>query len=299
MRILLATDGSWSSDRACDLVAAMPVPNGTRVRVLSVAPYRESLLEALAATAAATAEADAVDEDIRHYRTAIDTAAEAIQIARPGVEVDTLLLQGRIASSIVTEAREFKADLVVVGNRGHGPWETVLLGSVSAEVVDHAHCPVLVARGGRLGPIVFANDGSKSARAAEALLGEIPIFKGEAMTVLSVVEADAPYSAATADAHTADGSERGKVRAEAEGTAARLAAKGCTIKTLIRDGNPGHEIVEFAREGNAGLIVVGTRGHAGFARLVLGSVARNVLLNAHCSVLVVRRRRARDVVKRA
>jgi hypothetical protein len=38
----------------------------------------------------------------------------------------------------------------------------------------------------------------------------------------------------------------------------------------------------------AGIIVVGTRGQTGLRRLVLGSVARNVLLHAPCSVLVVR-----------
>ena len=59
------------------------------------------------------------------------------------------------------------ADLVVVGHRGHGRWESILLGSVSAEVVDHAPCPVLVARDERLGPIILADDRSSHARAAE------------------------------------------------------------------------------------------------------------------------------------
>ena len=54
------------------------------------------------------------------------------------------------------------------------------------------------------------------------------------------------------------------------------------------EGDPAAEIVRFATERGIGTIVMGTRGHTGLARLVLGSVARNVLLHAPSSVLVVR-----------
>jgi nucleotide-binding universal stress UspA family protein len=57
---------------------------------------------------------------------------------------------------------------------------------------------------------------------------------------------------------------------------------------FVRDGDPAHEIVEFAREHRIGLLVLGTRGHTGLRRLLLGSVARNVLLHAPCSVLIIR-----------
>ena len=46
--------------------------------------------------------------------------------------------------------------------------------------------------------------------------------------------------------------------------------------------------MRLATERSIGTIVIGTRGHTGLARLFLGSVARNVLLHAPCSVLVVR-----------
>ena len=82
-----------------------------------------------------------------------------------------VLARGRAASTIVDQAREMDADLVVVGHRGMGEWESRLLGSVSAEVVDHAPCPVLVVRNDQLGPIVLAVDGSPHAQAAEAIAG--------------------------------------------------------------------------------------------------------------------------------
>ena len=76
--------------------------------------------------------------------------------------------------------------------------------------------------------------------------------------------------------------------AENAAAATRLHAAGFTVTPLIRQGDPAHEIVAEAKAREAGLIVVGTRGQTGLQRLILGSVARNVLLHAPCSVLVVR-----------
>ena len=47
-------------------------------------------------------------------------------------------------------------------------------------------------------------------------------------------------------------------------------------------------ILDFAKENNIDLIVIGTRGRSGFKRLLLGSVALHVVTYAHCSVLVVK-----------
>jgi nucleotide-binding universal stress UspA family protein len=77
-------------------------------------------------------------------------------------------------------------------------------------------------------------------------------------------------------------------RAENEAAAARLRSGGFHVTPLVRQGDPAHEIVAEARAREAGLIVVGTRGQSGLQRLILGSVARNVLLHAPCSVLIVR-----------
>ena len=90
------------------------------------------------------------------------------------------------------------ADLIVVGHRGMGRWESMLLGSVSAEVVDHAPCPVLVARDDQLGPIVLADDGSCHARMAECVVLQWPLFSGLPVTVVTVSEDGFPYAAAVA-----------------------------------------------------------------------------------------------------
>ena len=297
MRILLATDGSPAADQARDLVAALPWREGGRVRIVSVAPTRTDLLGGPWAVNVLP-DADQLEEEVlRVHRDALEAAEREISSARSDVVIEPVLIRGRAASAIVDEARTMPADLIVVGHRGHGRWESMLLGSVSSEVVDHAPCPVLVARDERLGPVVFADDGSPSARTAEAVLTSWPLFTGLPVTVLTVAEEGFLYAAALAPllyseamAQYADSTQQLEriAREENEAAAGRLREAGFQATGLIRDGDPAHEIVAVAREREAGLIVVGTRGRTGMRRLILGSVARNVLLHAPCSVLVVR-----------
>src|SRR3990172_6753722 len=73
-------------------------------------------------------------------------SAPAASLQEGGRSVQSAVIRGRAATAIVEEARRFGADLVIVGSRGHGALEEMLLGSVSAEGVDHAPCPVLEIR---------------------------------------------------------------------------------------------------------------------------------------------------------
>jgi nucleotide-binding universal stress UspA family protein len=59
----------------------------------------------------------------------------------------------------------------------------------------------------------------------------------------------------------------------------------CQTKTV--EGNPGDEIVDYAAKIGADLIVMGSHGHSGVRRLLLGSVAEKVLHRTPCPVLVV------------
>jgi nucleotide-binding universal stress UspA family protein len=62
---------------------------------------------------------------------------------------------------------------------------------------------------------------------------------------------------------------------------------GVRIERLLTDGNPGEEILRVAAEIPCDLIVMGTHGRRGLARLLLGSVAEHVLRGAPCPVLTV------------
>jgi nucleotide-binding universal stress UspA family protein len=64
--------------------------------------------------------------------------------------------------------------------------------------------------------------------------------------------------------------------------------QGVTVETVVLEGNPSHEIIEFADNNNIDLIIMGTLGKTGFDRFLLGSVAEKVTRNSKVPVLVVR-----------
>jgi nucleotide-binding universal stress UspA family protein len=69
----------------------------------------------------------------------------------------------------------------------------------------------------------------------------------------------------------------------------KASEKNIQIKTeIISSTNIAGGIVDYAEENNIDLIVIGTRGLSGFKKLLLGSVATNVVTYAHCPVMVVK-----------
>ncbi len=221
----------------------------------------------------------------------------AARLARPGRTIETRLLRGRPASAIVEEADDLRADLVVVGSRGLGRLRSMLLGSVSAEVVDHAPCPVLVARASSIGPVLVAVDGSDSARRAVEHLADARYLQGHRLHVLSVgplLSAGRPYwaldmtepAARTVEDLVAE--DRRRTEVHAARAADELKHDGYDVHWTIGAGDPAHEIIEAAETFGCDLIAMGSRGLTGLDRVLLGSVARNVLLHSPTSVLIVR-----------
>jgi nucleotide-binding universal stress UspA family protein len=66
------------------------------------------------------------------------------------------------------------------------------------------------------------------------------------------------------------------------------AAGGTVAQAYLRMGRADAEIVDLAKEIEAGLVVLGSRGLGGIKRALLGSVSYSVVRHAHCPVLVVR-----------
>ena len=294
MKILLAIDGSTASDRAIGLVATLGWPNGSEVQVINVA---DALLGVYAGMPGVVVSAEAVEADMDADREGrqkhLDEASG--RLVASGRSVDTKVIDGRPASSIVEVARESKADLIVLGSHGRGPLGSAVLGSVAAEVIEYASTPVLVVRTEKVSRLVLADDGSSSAAAARRLLVRMPGFRGLPVRVVSVSERqpgwfgwlqpEAPAEIqAFEEAIQADFKEHETTAAAA---AEELASAGFVADGVAPIGDPAQEIVRGADAFEADLIVMGTRGQKGFERLLLGSVARKVLQRAHCSVLVV------------
>lgn len=83
-------------------------------------------------------------QDLRRARQAIAEAIKAATAA--GIVSDGEVFEGDAADEIVSLADNRRADLIIVGSRGFGALAGALMGSVSRDVVQHAHVPVLVAK---------------------------------------------------------------------------------------------------------------------------------------------------------
>lgn len=297
-RVLVAIDGSAPSDAAVDLVAALDWPAGTAIRVVEAIDIGPGLFggpwPALALTQSDELEISLLTE----ARREVDDARERLEA--PARLVSTAVQEGRAASVILDEARAMPADLVVIGSRGHGTIASMLLGSVSSEVIDHAPAPVLVARDRTIRRIVLAWDGSPAAALAVDAVHDWPELAAAEVHVVTVADIGMPWWTGFAEVGAPVGAEQTSVildatdasRDAAERLAGELVATlgkaGRTAVPHVREGDAATEIIAAVRAVGADLVVMGTHGRTGLARLALGSVAGNLTRHAPCSVLVVR-----------
>jgi nucleotide-binding universal stress UspA family protein len=142
MRILLATDGSDYSVAAAHSVASRPWPEGTEVKVVS------SVSVILAAADpwyyGGEASVQLLEEHTKYAHEYVGAGERLIR--NSGLKATGAVLTGWAKGSIVKEAEDWGADLVVMGSQGRRGFSWVLLGSVSEAVAMHAPCSVDVIR---------------------------------------------------------------------------------------------------------------------------------------------------------
>jgi len=148
MKVLLAVDGSPSSDAAVAEVCRRPWPTGTEVHVVIVdRPVEPSLLKSSPTI---------FDEIVKQQRSDalrhLTSAVETLESRSPGLRVGSMLLEGYPKEAIVEEAERWGADLIVLGSHGYGPVKRFLLGSVSLAVATSAPCSVHIVRRAAAGP---------------------------------------------------------------------------------------------------------------------------------------------------
>jgi nucleotide-binding universal stress UspA family protein len=164
----------------------------------------------------------------------------------------------------------------------------MMVGSVTARVIGHSPVDVLVVPlGTAIGwkTVLVATDGSVNSSAAAAKAVDFAVSYGGRVVALSVLDVpDEFYAEAPAVVDQLIEKARGYVEAVAD-----LAARAGVVCTeAVREGASAAAIVQLAKEEGAGVIVMGSHGRTGLARLLMGSVTEKVIGHASCPVLVVR-----------
>ena len=144
--MVLAVDGSEEAQLATIAAAEISRGTGSEVHLVAVLPEPATMFgRHYYSTDVKKSLLEQVDADSRAF---LDKQAETVR-SRGGSPAQAYLARGRPDAEIVELAEELGAGLIVLGNRGLGGVKRALMGSVSASVAHHAHCPVLVVRAGK------------------------------------------------------------------------------------------------------------------------------------------------------
>jgi nucleotide-binding universal stress UspA family protein len=218
---------------------------------------------------------------------------ESIRLQHSQLTVDSVLVDGFAAAALIDESAH--ARLTVLGTRGHGGWTDVLLGSVANQVSTHSAGTVVVvpaASRPRLQgepTIVVGVDGSKtSAKAIDFAFAQAEARRARVMAVIVTPHPAPTFTGGLGmvifDPADAANEDRILVSESLAGAETDYPDVECEIRLMT--GHPAQALVLAAE--NADLLVVGSRGRAGFASLLLGSVSLSVLHHAKCPVAIVR-----------
>ena len=188
---------------------------------------------------------------------------------------------------IVELARQFKADLIVLGAAEGGAMRRMILGSTADGVIRHASCPVFVVRSAATFPPARVEiPVDLSPISANALFQGMDFLNRlgagpDGTEVLFVLN---PMEIAGSLHFSPEQVER---FALSELHSFLKANDVSPALARVRTGYPWEEILATAADRKVDLMILGTHGRRGFERLLLGSVAIGVMHRAACNLLVV------------
>ncbi len=281
--IVVGYDGSGPSRAALKEAAAWVKSHGGKVVVVNAAYFDEE------EPGAAPGQMERrLELGKRICRQAADDAARDL-----GVQAETIVCNGEAPEVIADVAREKRAGLIALGTYGKKGLKRLIMGSVTASVISHSPCDVLVVRkprekcSGDYASILVPFDGSEFSRRALERACALSKPRDAVITVLYVI----PRYEEMVEFFKTEAirkrlfEEAGKVTRQAEDIAAKA---GVTAGSEIAEGYPEAEIIEASRRLNNDLIIMGTYGWKGVTRALMGSTTERVIMNAPCPVLVVR-----------
>jgi nucleotide-binding universal stress UspA family protein len=273
--LVVGLDGSAHSHRALRWAAAVAERAGVELRVVEAWSYPP--------LTAVPGWPELVSHQVMDDYTVEDVEANVARVLGgvPGF-VTPEALRGPAAAAIL---RAVTPDSVLVlGSRGRGGFSGLLLGSVSRECIEHAPCPVVIARDDSPptagdSVILVGKDGSENATRAMEWAESMGELTGAAVVAVYAWQSNA--SEAKPKLHQ-------RLRAEARRTVAQWIEDGRHRADSVEvEGEPRAKLVELSKQMDAKLLVVGRRGTSKLRGLRTGGVSSYLVSNSPTTVAVV------------
>lgn len=283
--VLVCVDGSAASDAA--------VAWGTREAIMRHLPI--TLMNAVAPVVVGwpmgQLYADMAEWQRDDARDVIDRARKVLDASLDGAgepEIRSETVYSRVMPALIDASTD--ASVIVTGSQGLGALGRLLLGSVTAGLLHHAHCPVAVVHSGDDGtpnagaPVLVGIDGSPASEAATALAFDEAARRRVGLVALHVWSDVAVFPILGMD-------WREREQEGQEILAERLAGwqgqyPDVRIERKLFCDKPSHWLLRESE--HAQLVVVGSHGRGGFPGMSLGSVSSAVAQSARVPVMVVR-----------
>ncbi|RKH54703.1 universal stress protein [Corallococcus llansteffanensis] len=282
--VLVATDFSPAAAHAVERTARLPLAPGAAVILLHAIPGRapRELVEQARERAGRTLAA------VAHALHA------SLHAAGSSASVEARLVFGKPAPTLLRQAHSMGADLVVLGRHGRRPFRDLFLGSTAEHVIRYGLSPVLVVHGPVVDryrrPLVAVDAEETSWRAA----GFVPALLAPRTSLRLIHAFESPLEYMAFSGLTLD--ERARYRERFKEAALRelrplhrrLDTMGLRYHQALKHGSPYSIILKEASRHRADLLVLGTQARSGLSRVLLGSVAADVVREAGCDIFVVR-----------
>lgn len=283
--ILVATDLS-DLDRLMPFAVEQAAQTGARLILLHVIALSEAIT------------ADIAGMPYYDPAGALDTAARALEAAcqqarKHNVVCDALVREGHAAQQVLSAARQFHADRILLGTRSRGKVSRLLIGSVAEQVLRSVNIPVIT-----VGPeahlpvegslpervVLHATTLRETSRPSAALASRVSGSLGARLILLHVLP-PIPEMQRRGEPTGLDSAALRELRATAEEVSRD---NEVPIEPEVIHGNPAIEILAEAAGRRAVLIVLGATQHSAFDNLTRDRTVYKVLAHARCPVMTLR-----------
>lgn len=290
-KIVVPTDFSDSSREALCYGGALAERYKAEVLLLHV--MESDVMEPLRAVEGGQDLTDKLRADRQRY---LRDLMKLDDVAR--IEIEPRIVEGTPAYEIIEAAKDYGADLIIIGTHGLTGPQRVFFGSVAERVVRRAPIPVLTVRCPGHG-FVDCAIGQRRITGLKNILMPIDFSEASAYAARYAIALTKEYDARIHLLHVvsvlATGPDRKFLESEGRQEAQRsidefIEDKLTNLKVVreVTSGEPFQEIVTEARKREADLIVMGTHGRTFLKYAFLGSVASKVVRTAPCPVLTVK-----------